>query len=318
MILVNNMNDSIIHEQTKFIQSEREVPEDLGYFSKDFFDSNKDYFDLISNEHTFQTLTESNKESNAFRKGIYLTHVNKDEDNDNTINFKLLRCSSNFNGPTDNFRSTDLEILDKVNKLEKELYNYNELNHVLAQIYYNHKSQGKDKKAKIKQHSDKTKDMSEFGTMAFCTFYKDIHSFDTNDDRIFTKLRFRLKKDNDLHEKYPEKFDIILYHNSLLLIPLKTNRFYTHEIIPSCLPIEQIPTRLGYVIRCSNRKAIFKDNQTFIINNNNELTKLEDPTPEGVQRLKELYKLENITSQNVKYDDFNFSLNKGDYIKPIL
>ena len=63
--------------------------------------SRKNYFDLVTNEHEFQTLTESNKPSNAYRTGIYLTPVTKKEDG---IEFKLLRCSSNLGGPTDNFR----------------------------------------------------------------------------------------------------------------------------------------------------------------------------------------------------------------------
>jgi len=59
-----------------------------------------------------------------------------------------------------------------------------ELNHVLAQVYHNtaastgaggvegHVST-KEKKARIKSHSDKTKDMPVNGVMAVCTFYSD-------------------------------------------------------------------------------------------------------------------------------------------------
>ena len=54
------------------------------------------------------------------------------------------------------------------------------LNHVLAQIYHNTPSmtlpggtKQKQTKAKIKAHSDKTKDMPANGIMAFCTFYNE-------------------------------------------------------------------------------------------------------------------------------------------------
>lgn len=65
-------------------------------------------------------------------------------------------------------------------------------------------------------------------------------------------------------------FDITLYPNSVFVMSLDMNRLYTHEIIPSILPIDRIPTRMGYVIRCSKTNAIFKNEQTYIINENNE------------------------------------------------
>ena len=54
----------------------------------------KDYFKDICDEHQFQTLTESNKQSNAFRKGIYLTNVEqeKEELHFNLLRFWLVSC----------------------------------------------------------------------------------------------------------------------------------------------------------------------------------------------------------------------------------
>ncbi len=43
-----------------------------------------------------------------------------------------------------------------------------------------------------------------------------------------------------------------------------------------------------------------------------------EPDYDGVQQLKKLYAKENLTSNFVRYDQFEFSLNRGDYIKPIL
>ena len=53
----------------------------------------------------------------------------------------------------------------------------------------------------------------------------------------------------------------------MFIMSLEMNRLYTHEICPSCLPMDLIPLRLGYVIRCSKTKAIYKENQTYIIDN---------------------------------------------------
>lgn len=311
----------------------------VGVYFRSMFASSKDYFSLLDFEHQFQELTESNKESNAYRKGIYLSNVS--ESNDGT-KFNLLRCSSNLNGPTDNFRTTDQLIINKVNETVKDYFEQNtELNHVLAQIYYNNKVELEpnkivERKAKIKEHSDKTKDMPRNGLMAFCTFYKnfvdnqfigselnqlarsekDNLDWVYNNSSVLTKMRFRLKNP-DLHPELTKQFDLVLYPNSVFVMDLKSNRLYTHEIVPSSLPINKIPTRLGYVIRCSKTEALYKDNQTWIIENGN-LIKLEEPDDQGVHKLKSLYYKENMTEEPVDYDKFYFSLNSGDYLKPII
>jgi hypothetical protein len=64
-------------------------------------------------EHQFQHLTESNKPGTAFRKGIYITNVTTTEND--TLEFNLLRCSSNLDGSTDNFRDTDNHIIKEIN-----------------------------------------------------------------------------------------------------------------------------------------------------------------------------------------------------------
>jgi hypothetical protein len=287
----------------------------VGIYFKNLFDLDNDYFDAINNDHKFQSLTESNKQSNAFRTGIYLTKV---EEIDKDIHFNLMRCSSNFDGPTDNFSSIDDEILDKVNSVAEHFFEEKvELNHVLAQIYNNTKTGGVDgnseRKAKISRHSDKTKDMPRNALMAFCTFYKD---FKDKNDQVLTRLRFRLKKDI-VDPTLEPKFDIVLHPNSVFLMSLYTNRLYTHEIVPSCLSVDKLPTRMGYVIRCSDTKAVFKNDRTYI-NKNNSLIELEDPTEKGVKELKDLYYKENMTNEMIYYENFHFSLNGGDYKKPLI
>lgn len=297
----------------------------VGIYFRQFFDQSN-IFESICLEHEFQTLTESNKPTNAFRTGIYITKVESDK-------FNLLRCSSNFSGPTDNLELTDQMILDQVNGILKYYYSsQTNLNHILAQIYTNRKEDGEDKKARIKEHSDKTKDMPKNGLMAFCSFYQQVaknsvkqsiltDSFDyvyNGATSVLTKMRFKLKKDV-LLPNLTKQFDITLYPNSVFVMSLEMNRLYTHEIIPSILPVELIPTRMGYVIRCSKTQAIHKDGCTWLIDSNNNLTLLEEPNPESIAKLKELYYKENITSEHIEYNEyneFNFSLNKGDYMPP--
>ena len=264
--------------------------------------------------------------------------------NDNSIiSFNLLRCSSNFDGPTENFKTTDKEIITTINTLAKPYFSQNfNLNHVLAQIYenksvINNNGNVSERKAKIKEHSDKTKDMEKSGLLVFTSFYKDLDynknknkkttinndntikydffDYTYNDTTVLTTLKFKLK-DQTNNPTLPNLFNIKLYPNSVLLIPLSSNRLYTHEIIPSTLPIQTIPTRLGYVIRCSKTKAIYKNGQTFIVEDNGELMKLEAQHGE-VEDLKKLYYEENVTSNVIDYKKFNFSLNGGDYLKPI-
>lgn len=307
----------------------------VGVYFRNLFDSHTDYFDRICNEHKFQELTESNKLSSAFRSGIYLTNVEEDTNGD--IKFNLLRCSSNLSGSTDNFREIDKYVISNVNDVAKQFFETNtNLNHVLAQIYNNSMQDGKEKKAKIKRHSDKTKDMPKNGLMAFCTFYKNYsdNKFNLDDEHlnelkksefeynignmsIFTKLRFKLKNPSE-HPTLLHNFDVILYPNSVFLMSLTTNRLYTHEIVPSGLNISNMPTRMGYVVRCSNMHAIFRNNQTYILNNENEYVKLEDPTDDQIKELKDVYLMENSTDSMISYGKINFSLNGGDYLKPIV
>lgn len=290
----------------------------VGVYFKQFFNPNKDYFAHITNEHEFQALTESNKPDVALRKGIYLSKVIKE--NNDGYRFNLLRCSTNLKGPTENFRDTDNEIIGCVNNIIKDYFSEPvELNHVLAQVYENSIKDGKERKARISSHSDKTKDMPRNGLIAFCTFYKDYnikHIGDSlhKEQTIFTRLRFKLK--NNIENMCPS-FEIILYPNSVFIIPLSTNQLYTHEICSSILPIAKIPTRLGYVIRCSDQEAVHRYGTAYI-EQNHIFVKMDEPTEENIKYLKDLYFKENSTVNVIDYGDIDFSLNKGDYMKPKL
>lgn len=312
----------------------------VGVFFKNFFDPSKDYFDLISTQHQFQTLTESNKASNAFRTGIYLSKV--EEISGDEVGFNLLRCSSNFRGPTDNFRETDIEVIGQVNQASQAFFSDRaELNHVLAQIYQNKLTEDgtKQKKATISEHSDKTKDMPRNGLMAFCTFCKGYANgtfYDTDLMRFIeksstdpydycyksmsalTRLRFRLKP-MITDPTLTKEFDVILYPNSVFITSLSTNRMYTHQIMASPLPIDRIPTRMGYVIRCSKTQAVFSDGQTYIVDgDSHEKVQLVRPTDLDVKGLKDLYFKENSTADIIHYGNVYFSLNDGDYERPFV
>jgi hypothetical protein len=288
------------------------------YFNDDSKDNKIDYFAEFIKSHTPQDLTDSNKESFAYRKGLYLSDVVEEKD---VSFFNLLRCSSNLKGPTESFSKIDKSILESVNKTADQLFaDHAPLNHVLAQVYYNHKIDGKDRKAKIARHSDKTKDMPPNGIIVFCSFYdgldKKSYKINPNDKydvmykyiSVLTTLRFVSKSDGTI-------INIPLYPNSAFFIDLKTNREYTHEIVPPQLSVEHLPTRLGYVIRCSNQEAKFEDGAVYI-KSDGGWGPLERPTVEGVENLKKMYVMENSTSDIVKYEHVNFSLNDGDYLKP--
>lgn len=297
------------------------------YFPRFFLSASEDYyFRAIHNEHQFQSLTESNKPNQAFRKGIYLSKVETAPTSDerivrpDSLIFNLLRCSSNLGGPTDNFRPTDYAILQQLNIACADMFrDPTDMNHVLAQVYINN-TKGK---AKISTHSDKTKDMSKKGLIAFCTFYDGLKELKPSPENPYdylynktsglTKLRFRLK--HDVVGLWVKEFDVTLYPNSVFIIPLSTNRIYTHEIKPSNLPFEKIPTRMGYVVRSSNVKACSMGGETYI-EEEEKLTKMEPITEETRDMLKRFYFEENTTSNVMEYPPLYFSMNDGDYIPP--
>lgn len=300
----------------------------VGVLCRRFFDADADYFGRICAEHAFQSLTESTKPGTAHRTGIYLTEVSEAEDG---RHFRLLRCSTNLSGPTENFRATDRHIVDALNQEAGRVFTgHAPLNHVLAQVYHNTPATDDQKqtKARIKAHADKTKDMPESGIMAFCTFYDGLDVLEPMPgdayDRGYkkasglTRLCFRLKPSVAAQPgcDLPERFTVTLYPGSVFFMPLSTNRWYTHEIRPSTLDARQLPTRMGYVVRCSSAEAVHRDGQTFLKRPGGEQP-LEPPTPAGMSALRQLYAEENRHSAFVDYADrFRFSMNRGDYSAP--
>ncbi|MBD0674874.1 hypothetical protein [Streptomyces sp. CBMA156] len=300
----------------------------VGVYYHRFFAPDADHFGRIRAEHAFQSLTESTKPGKAHRSGIYLTPVTRDGDG---LHFRLLRCSTNLSGPTEGFRPTDTHIVDALNREAAAVFrNQAPLNHVLAQIYHNTLATDgrKQSKARISAHADKTKDMPANGIMAFCTFYDGLDRLrplaeDPFDHGVkgasgLTRLRFRLKEPASERDgaALPDRFTLTLHPGSVFFMPLSTNRLYTHEIRPSALDAELLPTRLGYVVRCSNAEAVHRDGRTFL-KKGGDLVKLRPPTQAGLDELRRLYAEENRTSSFIDYGDaFPFSMNTGDYRAP--
>ena len=296
----------------------------VGVYYRRFFDDN--YFQRICSEHTFQALTESVKPSKAHRTGIYLTPVKRQGDE---LHFRLLRCSTNLSGPTENFCASDQHIVDALNHEASTIFrDHVPLNHVLAQVYTNTPAADghKQTKAKISAHADKTKDMPSSGIMAFCTFYDRLDKLSPLPDDAFdygykgktglTRLQFRLKERALRREGLLPAFSVTLYPGSVFFMPLSTNRLYTHEIQSSMLNAEMLPTRLGYVVRCSKTEAVHKLGSTFL-KLDGQLVPMERPTPEGMAELRGLYAEENKTDAFIDYGDrFRFSMNEGDYQAP--
>eukprot|EP00281_Chroomonas_sp_CCMP1168_P019209 CAMPEP_0206223404 /NCGR_PEP_ID=MMETSP0047_2-20121206/6466_1 /ASSEMBLY_ACC=CAM_ASM_000192 /TAXON_ID=195065 /ORGANISM="Chroomonas mesostigmatica_cf, Strain CCMP1168" /LENGTH=450 /DNA_ID=CAMNT_0053646275 /DNA_START=134 /DNA_END=1482 /DNA_ORIENTATION=- len=301
----------------------------VGVFYRRFFEPGVDFFHKISSEHTFQALTESTKPGTAHRMGIYLTPVEQDGED---LSFRLLRCSTNLSGPTANFAAHDRLIVGALNEEAARIFeNQAPLNHVLAQIYINTpaKDGEKERKAKIKAHADKTKDMPRNGLMAFCTFYDQLerlqplekHSFDLGHKGVsgLTKLYFRLKDPvaQRAGSRLKPQFSVTLYPDSVFLMPLSTNRLYTHEIRPPALGVGLAPTRLGYVVRCSETVAVHRNGQTFL-KAAGALIPLQQPTREGMAELRKKYAEENMLDSVVHYPPTLFSMNEGDYSAPAL
>jgi hypothetical protein len=299
----------------------------VGVYYRRFFDDD-DVFRRICLEHTFQTLTESVKPSKAHRTGIYLSPVRQRGDD---LSFHLLRCSTNLSGPTENFCATDWHIVNALNEEADSIFGeHAPLNHVLAQLYPSTPATDdhKQTKAKISAHADKTKDMPVDGIMAFCTFYDGLgaltplpdHAFDYGYKRKsgLTRLQFRLKEPVKNRAGLLPEFSLTLYPGSVFFMPLSTNRLYTHEIQASMLNAEMLPTRLGYVVRCSKTEAVHTHAGTFL-EIDGKLVPMEPPTAEGMAALRELYAAENRSDAFIDYGDrFRFSMNEGDYRAPDL
>lgn len=285
-----------------------------------------DWFGRLTEQHEFVALTESDKPSAAARTGIYLSEVQRTAAG---LRFHLLRCSSNLSGPTDNFRAADHAILRALRDATAPLFQRAvDLNHVLAQVYNNATlPSGKERKARIGAHADKTKDMHPDGILAFCSFYdpealarlrvsrRDPYDRVHGSQSGLMRLHFKRKEDVGDQGGVPA-FDVPLYPNSALLVPLSTNRRYTHALKASVLNADLAATRLGYVARCSAREALFTDGRTHLIEGD-RLVPLAPISVDGVRGLREDYRRENSSAEPMEYGALPFSMNAGDYLPPI-
>jgi len=155
-----------------------------------------------------------------------------------------------------------------------------------------------------------TSDARKVGTVSFVV--------PSLSESVRARLHFRLKE--PVAERadctFPPQFTLTLYPGSVFFMPLSTNRLYTHDIRSSTLDARMLPTRLGYVVRCSSAEAVHRDGRTFL-KKDGRLVKLEPPTPEGMNELRKLYAAENRTDAFIEYGDrFLFSMNTGDYLAP--
>jgi hypothetical protein len=337
LCVVENMSFNNVDKFDKFISS-YQLPiniQNLGVYIRSAFnndDYKQDMFSIVVSDHKFQELTESNKPSKSLRTGLYLSNVEKinmfNLENINAVKFNLMRCSTNFVGPTEAFTDNDVKIINYLNNLcDNYFVNHAKLNHVLVQMYNNDNK----RKASIKEHSDKTEDMNLNGLIAFVSFY-DIETLKNSyyskyiktdgvdifykKTSVFTTLHFKLKNVSK-HSELPQFFDVKLYNNSCFIIPLRTNELYTHEIKPSTLSSDIIPVRIGYVVRCSDTVAININGDTHIFDKNNKIHKLLPPNENDVSNIKKSYLLQNTTDETINYDFMQFSLNNGDYICPL-
>ena len=306
-------------------QLPRRVP-GIGVLYPSYFE-NSLYGD-VAGAHTFADLTESNKPSDgSYRKGVYITRATPEPDG--SIAFKLLRCSTNFANPTDACRPVDDRIIGDVNAMAACCFDGAvELNHVLAQVYTNVVTDGKQRKARIPSHSDKTKDMPSHGLIAFVSLYefnpavaytREGYDVRRHGMSALTTLRWAEKGGAG------RKVDVLLSPGSVLLVSLEVNRLFTHEIKPSALPVDLLPTRLGYVVRCSKTDALHAaDGATYIVTAAGERVALRKPTHDDMSELRTLYFLENSTSDVIVYssathgDVVPYSMNAGDYMAPRL
>jgi hypothetical protein len=272
------------------------------------FFPDKDYFHRVTQEHQLLPLTESKKPGVAHRTGRYFSKGNEANTNEE---YHLMRCSTNMAGPTQMFTDTDHEITNQVQGVVDTFFREKvDMNHVLAQVYWNQKV----KKARISAHSDKTKDMPHHAVIAFCTFYDSTerrHNNNRDPNLQWSRLLFRSKADPS------DTFTIILFPGSLFIIPLSVNRMYTHEIVPSELPSEQLPTRLGYVVRCSKTRAKWMDDATHIwCTDSSTWKKMMPLTNEDERRIRQWYLEENTGILPVKYPPLVLcSMNQGDYLQ---
>lgn len=312
----------------------------MGVLVRDAFPMETDWYDEVTKAHNWQHLTVHNNKSDAHRLGTYLCEV---KDNGNgEYDYLLMRCSTNFRGPTQCFQDVDRFLLRRATQLLQPYFKQQvKLNHILAQMYVNGQT-----KAGISRHADKDEDFEKdekSGKVAshcmivFISLYEGYvngtfpklkleRSREDHFDFVYGKggetaltgLEFNRKQQLEFPEHTPHSFVVRLPPNSVLAIPLYTNNLMTHGTVASKLPSALIPTRLGIVPRTGGCVAKWRDGKTWLWNSTTRSWEALHPaTWKEIQLLKDKYKTQNFSDQDPQYEEFFFSMNEGDYEAPL-
>jgi hypothetical protein len=299
------------------------------------FENQKQWINEIMRAHLFQEIRSTNKRGHFLANGFYATEVQRNpeqgKEEKEGLQFKLLRGSISLVGPTQNLQQVDFTILKRANEyVSHHFRNIPLLNHIWGQLHLTDTF----KKPTNTICSDKTQDMPDRAVIGFITFYtipdgikytrrghgleEDVFYKNTS---VLTQLRFLRKK--DAPTDYPQYINVRLLQNSLFIIPLHMNRFYTYSTVAPSIPDHIGWTRVVYVVRTSHTDALWEKGFTWLQSKEKgkeEWHKLRSPTLDEISKLKEHHLEQNASSAVIDYrkQKWFFSLNKGDYLCPIL
>jgi hypothetical protein len=280
------------------------------FFTKDCI------FSEITNDRAFKQVTENCGSEKIAHTGLFLSPVERHRDG---LKYYIQRSRMVCSEPLSCMKTIDAEITSLVNVSVNSFFKSKvRFNHIFADLH----SPAENRKYKPFNKSENTKDMHADALIAYCTFYKDYDGLDfirqSSDDSIFDcayggtsifpKMRFKLKRDAPLDKYMRNSFTVTLYPNSLFVISLSTNRFYTHEVI---MPNTKKLTRVNYTL-CSSKTWVLFRNRPYIYENG-ILTRMDKI---GGERLEELCSKENNSSIKIDYPNVYCSLSEGDYKEP--
>ncbi|SFC32515.1 hypothetical protein SAMN05421780_104262 [Flexibacter flexilis DSM 6793] len=213
----------------------------------------------------------------------------------------IVRTTSKYSIPAQNFADVHLLIINKINQTIKK--NLTEIpiqyfNNALIEIY-------DLKYSKMNYHSDQNLDLEDNSYIGLFSCYE--YPDDISEQNI-RKLKIKDKVTND-------EFDISLTHNSVILFSTETNMKYQHKIVLDANPKIKKPVIdnrwLGITFRTSKTYIHFKNNFPFFSNGEQLILANEEQ-----EKLFFKHRGEENKSLNYHYPFFNFTISLGDVLYP--
>lgn len=268
-------------------------------FSKHILDFPENLYDVLSRVTVLEDIIDGRQGGNIADIEII---------NDAMVRVPVVRTTTPYINPTQNFRPVHFDIIEKIKRCDKK-YNTISFNNAMVEKY-------DSRYRKMKFHSDQSLDLDESEDSYICIF----SCYSDPETRNLRKLVVVEKN----KEKAVKETEFILEHNSIVIFPVSINQKYLHKIVLSGSSIETTEDKwLGITFRKSKTFIEFRDRKPYFLKKAEEIKEKEEKEfrlASSREEVREFMKCKGIENEKTEYEypDFDYTISLGDIAYPII